>query len=220
MRRQVIDSLVGFGGWMPGVELGMGVVARPVRHRLAGRPGPGPGHRRRRRRPSSTRSRSRCSACDPRSARARSRSRPPRWRSASSAIEGDASSAGTGHGRARRRLGHVQHRPSAGGDRHERLGAEPARRARSIDGPPGSGRIRRQFWPPGITLEVRNPTTGEWTLVGDISERSSFEIDDPIDGDQPDRPDRGAHHRHRGVNPNFGQASVFVSAEARGVIGE
>ena len=75
------------------------------------------------------------------------------------------------------------------------------------------------FWPAGITLEVRNPTTDEWTLVGDISERSSFDIDDPSTAISPTG---RIEVRITGteLNPNFGQASVFVSAEARGVIGE
>ena len=75
------------------------------------------------------------------------------------------------------------------------------------------------FWPAGFTAEVRNPQTGEWVPLGDISQQATFEIDDPataisaggrievrITGEQ--------------VDPNFGQASVFVSAEVDGVIAE
>jgi hypothetical protein len=75
------------------------------------------------------------------------------------------------------------------------------------------------FWPAGYSLEIRDPTGGAWTLLGDISQQSRFEIDEPeaamggtgrievrITGTE--------------VDQNFGQASVFVSAEARGVIGE
>ena len=75
------------------------------------------------------------------------------------------------------------------------------------------------LWPQGFTLEVRNPITGAWTLLGDISERSSFEIDDPGTAIS----DTGRIEvRLTGVeqDPNFGQASVFVSARATGVIGE
>jgi hypothetical protein len=75
------------------------------------------------------------------------------------------------------------------------------------------------FWPSGFTLEVRDPTTGEWTLVGDISERSNFEIDDPASAISSTG---RIEVRVTGVeiDPNFGQASVFVSAEAAGVIAE
>jgi hypothetical protein len=75
------------------------------------------------------------------------------------------------------------------------------------------------FWPAGFTAEVRNPQTGEWTVLGDISQDATFDIEDPataisgsgrievrISGEQ--------------VDPNFGQASVFVSAEVSGVIDE
>ena len=75
------------------------------------------------------------------------------------------------------------------------------------------------FWPAGFTADVRNPQTGEWVPLGDISQQATFEIEDSatamsaggrievrITGEQ--------------VNPNFGQASVFVSAEVDGVIAE
>jgi hypothetical protein len=42
MRRQVIDSLVGFGGWMPGVELGMGSARGPYVIGWQDAPGPVP----------------------------------------------------------------------------------------------------------------------------------------------------------------------------------
>ena len=75
------------------------------------------------------------------------------------------------------------------------------------------------FWPQGFTLEVRDPTSGAWTLLGDISQQSTFEIDDP--GTAISGTGR-IEVRITGVeeNPNFGQASVFVSARAAGVIGE
>ncbi len=81
------------------------------------------------------------------------------------------------------------------------------------------GGFGQGFWPPGFTLEVRNPQTGEWTLLGELDQGSRFEIDDPataISGSGR------IEARVTGVqvDPNFGQASVFVSAQARGVIGE
>ncbi|MBA2264752.1 MAG: hypothetical protein H0W17_00010 [Chloroflexi bacterium] len=75
------------------------------------------------------------------------------------------------------------------------------------------------FWPEGVTLEVRNPASGEWALVGDLSERSTFDIDDPDTA----MSDTGRIEvRITGVepDPNFGEASVFVSARATGVISE
>jgi hypothetical protein len=75
------------------------------------------------------------------------------------------------------------------------------------------------FWPEGVTLEVRNPESGEWTLVGDLSDRSSFDIDDPSTA----MSDTGRIEvRVTGVeqDPNFGQSTVFVSARASGDLAE
>ncbi|MDQ3689539.1 MAG: hypothetical protein M3406_05800 [Chloroflexota bacterium] len=75
------------------------------------------------------------------------------------------------------------------------------------------------FWPEGVTLEVRNPESGEWTFVGDLSDRSSFEIDDPGTA----MSDTGRIEvRVTGVeqDPNFGQSSVFMSARASGELAE
>jgi len=75
------------------------------------------------------------------------------------------------------------------------------------------------FWPAGFTAEVRNPQTGEWLALGDISQDANFEIDDPATAMSP-----GGRIEVRitgtQVDPNFGQASVFVSAEVDGVIAE
>ena len=51
------------------------------------------------------------------------------------------------------------------------------------------------FWPEGFTVEVRDPTTGAWTVLGDLSRQSQFEIDDPSTRAELDRPDRGPRHR-------------------------
>jgi len=75
------------------------------------------------------------------------------------------------------------------------------------------------FWPEGFTLEVRDPVSGTWSVLGDISQRSAFEIDDPGTAIS----DTGRIElRITGVeqDPNFGQVTVFVSARAAGVIGE
>ncbi|WP_179727754.1 hypothetical protein, partial [Salmonella enterica] len=34
------------------------------------------------------------------------------------------------------------------------------------------------MWPEGFTVEVRDPATGAWQMLGDLSEQSSFVIDD------------------------------------------
>jgi hypothetical protein len=75
------------------------------------------------------------------------------------------------------------------------------------------------FWPEGFTLEVRDPVSGTWSVLGDISQQSAFEIDDPGSAIS----DTGRIElRITGVeqDANFGQATVFVSARAAGVIGE
>jgi hypothetical protein len=73
------------------------------------------------------------------------------------------------------------------------------------------------FWAPGTIAELRDPSSGEWILLGDLSEQSTFEIDDPaaalggtgsllvrVTGGEP--------------NANFGDPSVFVSARVSGTI--
>ncbi len=71
-------------------------------------------------------------------------------------------------------------------------------------------------WPAGFTLEVRNPGTGAWTLVGNLGQSSSFTIDDAASALGP----TGLIEvRVSGTaDPNFGQSGVFVSAEVTGVI--
>ncbi|MBA2263271.1 MAG: hypothetical protein H0W10_01240 [Chloroflexi bacterium] len=75
------------------------------------------------------------------------------------------------------------------------------------------------FLPQGYTVEVRRPGTDEWVLVGDLNQRSRFEIDDPSTAITPTgRIEVRVTGR---LDPNFGQPpSVFVSAQVTGVIGE
>ena len=75
------------------------------------------------------------------------------------------------------------------------------------------------FSPEGFTLEVRDPISDTWSVLGDISRQSSFEIDDPATAIS--RTGR-IEVRITGVeqDANFGQVTVFVSARAAGVIGE
>ena len=74
------------------------------------------------------------------------------------------------------------------------------------------------FWPPGITLEVLDPTTGTWSVLGDISERSRFELADPASvvsaGGRIEVRFVGGEE----IDPNFGMPSVYVSASVSGVL--
>ncbi len=218
MRRQVIDSLVGFGGWMPGVELGMGSSRGPYIIGWQDVPGPVP------------------VTIDGAAVQQYAQSvevlsvrtsigpgeviiKPAQMSVGVLSTDGDASNAGPGMvvlGE-----GSVTYSISLPLEATDMdvseltliVGPDPSM-VFSDQGGFGGG-----FWPSGFTLEVRDPTTGEWTLVGDISERSNFEIDDPASAISSTG---RIEVRVTGVeiDPNFGQASVFVSAEATGVIAE
>ena len=75
------------------------------------------------------------------------------------------------------------------------------------------------FWPDGYTAELRDPSTGEWQLLGDLSERSRFTIGDPAAAITPAGRIE-VRVRAEGGNPNFGPNTVFVSARVTGVVGE
>ena len=218
MRRQVIDALVGFGGWMPGVELGMGAARGPYVIGWQDVPGPVPVT------VDGVDSQQYTQSVEVLSVRptlgpGEVEISPAQMAVGILAMEGDASSQGPGM--------------VAIGDGSVTYSIALPLEATDMSvselsllvGPDPSMVLQDQggfggFWPPGITLEVRNPTTGEWTLVGDISERSSFEIDDPSTAISPTGRIEVRVAGTEEINPNFGQASVFVSAEARGVIGE
>jgi hypothetical protein len=73
------------------------------------------------------------------------------------------------------------------------------------------------FWAPGTVAELRDPSTGEWIMLGDLSEGSTFELEDPASaiggtGSLIVRVTGGE------ANPNFGDPSVFVSASVSGTI--
>ena len=73
------------------------------------------------------------------------------------------------------------------------------------------------MWPPGYTIEIRDPRTGEWEVVGDLSTNNRFDIEDPSGavsaaGRIDVRVTAGA------PDPNFGDPSVFVTARVAGVI--
>lgn len=75
------------------------------------------------------------------------------------------------------------------------------------------------FWPPGIVLEILDPTTGTWTLLGDISEANRYELADPAtyvsSGGRIEVRFTGSEE----MDPNMGMATVYVSASVSGVLG-
>lgn len=73
------------------------------------------------------------------------------------------------------------------------------------------------FWPVGTMIELWDPGTGEWSLLGDLADRSRFEIPDPAAaiGSTGTMTVRVSGPE---ANPNFGDAPVFVSARASGVL--
>ena len=218
MRRQVIDALVGFGGWMPGVELGMGAARGPYVIGWQDVPGPVPvivdGVDSQRYAQSVE-----VFSVRPTLGPGEVEISPAQMAVGILLMDGDASSQGPGM--VVLGAGSVTYSIALPLDASDMsvselsllVGPDPSM---VINDPGGFG---GGFWPPGITLEVRHPTTGEWTLVGDISERSRFQIDDPsIAISATGRIEVRVTGSE--LNPNFGQASVFVSAEATGVIGE
>lgn len=217
MRRQVIDSLVGFGGWMPGIEVGMGSSRGPYVIGWQDAPGPVP------------------ITVDDLVAQSYSQSvevhsvrpsigpgeveiSPAQMAVAVLATDGDANNGGPGM--VMLGEGSVTYSIALPLEATDMRVSELT----LIVGPDPSMVLSDQggfggFWPQGFMMEVRDPATGEWTLVGDISQQSRFEIDDPataISGTGR------MEVRITGVevDPNFGQMSVFVSAEATGVISE
>lgn len=81
---------------------------------------------------------------------------------------------------------------------------------------PGNAGFGGGMWPQGYTLEVRNPVSGEWHLLGDLSQAGVFDVD-PADAIGPSGI---IEVRVTGVgpDPNQGQAGVFVTAEVHGTL--
>jgi len=217
VRRQVIDSLVGFGGFMPGIELGSGSSRGPYVIGWHDEPGPLP------------------VAVDELEAQRYAQSvevvsvrptlgtgeveiGPEQMAVAVLSTEGTTSSGGPGM--VMLGEGSVTYSIALPLEATDMAVSE----LEILVGPDPSMVLGDQgavggFWPEGFTLEVRDPSSGAWTLVGDISQRSRFEIEDPrsaISGTGR------IEVRITGVeqDPNFGQTSVFVSARATGVISE
>ncbi len=214
MRRQVIDALVGFGGFMPGVELN---TRGPYVIGWHDDPGPLPvmvDEVEAQRYAQSVE----VISVQPTLATGEVEIGPERMAVAVLATEGDASSGGPGMmilGE-----GSVTYSVALPLEASDMAVAE----LEILVGPDPSIVLGDQggfggFWPEGFTLEVRDPATGAWTMLGDISRQTRFEIDDPASAMSGTG---RIEVRVTGIEAgaNFGQPGVFVSARATGVIGE
>jgi hypothetical protein len=219
MRRQVIDSLVGFGGWMPGMELGMGASRGPYIIGWHDNPGPVPVT------VDDVEAARYAQSVEVLSARqplgpGEARITPAQMSVAILSTEGEASNGGPGmvvlgNGSVTYSIAlPLEATDMSVSELSLLVGPDPSMVLADQGAGFGGG-----FWPAGFTMEVRDPVSGEWAEVGDISQRSRFEIDDPSTAiSETGRIEvrvTGAE-----IDPNFGQSSVFVSAEASGVIGE
>ncbi len=217
VRRGVIDALVGFGGFMPGVDMGPSASRGPFVIGWRDEPGPVP------------------VLVDEQEAQRYAQAvevvsvrptfgpgeveiDPPQMSVAVLSTEGDATNGGPGS--VILGDGSVTYSISLPLEATDMAVSE----LEILVGPDPSMVLGDQggfggFWPEGFTLEVRDPVSGAWNLLGDISQQSAFDIADP--GTAISGTGR-IEVRITGVeaNPNFGQTSVFVSARAAGVISE
>ncbi|MGH2418138.1 MAG: hypothetical protein ACRDFY_07370, partial [Candidatus Limnocylindria bacterium] len=218
MRRQVIDSLVGFGGWMPGVELGTGAARGPYIIGWQDAPGPVPVT------VDNLVSQRYAQSVEVHSVRpsigpGEVEISPAQMAVAILATDGDANNGGPGmvmlgNGSVTYSIAlPLEATDMTVSELSLLVGPDPS----MVIGDQGGG--FGGFWPQGFTLEVRDPQSGEWTVLGDLNERSRWEIDEPATAISSTG---RIEVRVTGteVDPNFGQGSVFVSAEATGVIGE
>ena len=217
VRRQVIDALVGFGGFMPGVDLGQSASRGPFVIGWRDEPGPVPVL------VDDLESQRYAQAVEVVSVRptlgpGEVSIDPPQMSVAVLSTEGDATNGGPGS--VILGDGSVTYSISLPLDATDMAVSE----LEILVGPDPSMVLGDQggfggFWPEGFTLEVRDPASGAWNLLGDISQQNAFDIADP--GTAISGTGR-IEVRITGVeaNPNFGQASVFVSARAAGVISE
>jgi hypothetical protein len=73
------------------------------------------------------------------------------------------------------------------------------------------------FMPPGYRIAGLDPRSGEWVDLGDLSQASSFEVDDPSSVlDETGRIE--VRVTGAGIPANFGQTPIFVSASVEGVV--
>ena len=74
------------------------------------------------------------------------------------------------------------------------------------------------FWPAGIVLELRDPRSGTWTELGDISTESRFDVADPEAAVSPSGRIEVRFVGTENLDPSLGMPTVFVSAAVAGVI--
>ena len=75
------------------------------------------------------------------------------------------------------------------------------------------------FWPPGYLVELWNAESGEWTLLGDLATQNRFQIPDPASAVS----EAGRLRVRVTVDESEGQPGqngIFVSAEVSGVLDE
>jgi hypothetical protein len=217
VRRQVIDALVGFGGFMPGVDLGAAAARGPFVIGWREEPGPVPVI------VDDLEAQRYASTVEVVSVRptlgpGEVEISPTQMSVAVLSTDGDATNGGPGT--VMLGDGSVTYSIALPLDATDMAVSE----LEILVGPDPSMVLGDQgqfggFWPPGFTLEVLDPVSGTWNLLGDISQQSAFEIADP--GTAISGTGR-IEVRITGVeqDANFGQASVFVSARAAGVISE
>lgn len=215
LRRQVIDALVGYGGFMPGMDLGSDSGRGP--YLIAWRTTPGPlpvlveGLNAQRLDHAVE-----VVAVRPQAASGEVTVEPGRMSVSITEREGDVGDAGPGmvmisDGSAVFSIALPLE-----------LSGLAVTEVEIIAGPDPSMVIGEQggfggFWPMGFRIEVRNPQTGEWTELGDLGQRNRFEVEDPSTAiSSTGRID--VRVAADGMDPNFGQNSIFISARVSGVI--
>ncbi len=217
LRRQVIDSLVGYGGFMPGMEIGMTSGRGPYLIGWRETPGPLPvsidGLTTQRLDHSVE-----VIAVRPQLATGEATIEPGQMVVSITERTGDASDAGPGmiminDGAATFSIALPLEASGMEVTELEILaGPDPGMVL-------GEGGGFGGMWPQGFTVELRHPGSGEWSLLGDLNQDSRFEIDDPSTAmDGAGRIE--VRVTGEGVNPNFGANTVFLSARVSGVVGE
>jgi hypothetical protein len=217
LRRQVIDALVGYGGFMPGVDIASETGRGPFLIGWRTTPGPLPievdGLDAQRLNHSVE-----VVAVRPHASSGDVTVEPGRMSVTAREREGDASDAGGGmmminDGSVVFSIALPLEYSGMAVDEVEIIAGPDAGMVVTEEGGFGG------FWPPGFEIELRHPETGEWSLLGDLSQSSRFTIDDPSTAVSPTgRID--VRVSAEGANANFGPNTVFVSARVHGVIDE
>jgi hypothetical protein len=88
--------------------------------------------------------------------------------------------------------------------------------ATAVQDPGGFG----GWWPAGYLVELRDPASGEWSTLGDLAEANRFRIEDPASAVSATGRIDVRISFEGPVDPNFGQPSIFASAQVAGVIDE